>query len=143
MTLPRTLPPLEETNLPQKNVWGPEGYLGNCQTHFFWWMMLVYHLVQLKWKMMIPSPNAPAVRYVFIEGKGAPFPRLRSRKQTQNPLPWEEPGGSGRRDRLLCLQYPRIWPGISPCPGGQAHAVPELLILSVMSSGLALSTDTE
>lgn len=57
-----------------------------------------------------PSPNCPTVRYVFIEGEGTFFPRLRSRQQTQNPLPWEQPGGSGPGGRRLCLLCQRVWP---------------------------------
>lgn len=118
---------------------------------FFWWMMLVSQLVQLKWKRKAPSqtrckplPEPPTVRYIFIEGEGTFFPRLRSRQQTQNPLPREQLGGSGRGGRLLCLLSQRIWPMCSCLSGEKIYTQPPaLLILSVMSSGLELSVATE
>lgn len=80
---------------------------------FFPWVTVVGFPVSPSWEgwpllrqAANPSPSSPTVRYISTEVEGTFFPRLRSRQQTQNPVPQEWPGGPRYLGRLLCLLVP-------------------------------------
>lgn len=61
-----------------------------------------------------PTPLLSDMSSLKAKGPSPPLP-LRSRQHTQNPLPWEQPGGSGWGGRLLCLLCQWAWSlGLSP-----------------------------